>query len=314
MLLNSLDPYSSSCYCQDACGYPCSWSFRFPASTTSPPLSPFPQVRMFMNKKHSLSFHKHEVRIRGIVISWTLGKMVLEASKEVKPLSSHSRPLVDPVQDIPSNLRNPPIKPIRPPFLDLDAIEEKILQHLPPVLTRESLGFSPVMFLFYSVVPLLMCCMALRLCGPFGLALRRFKRASLKCVVYNAYMMEEGSISQTTPSSMLPPSLLRPLRRLVFSSNLSRPSPPLNVASHPARSVLRHAHSSPASPTMTRTSPSPSHYELACSRSAPRRRLSTTRTHRHRRLGPCRCRSKRRRWGVGLRRCRRGACNSTRSV
>ena len=225
MRLNSLDPYSSSCYCQDACGYPCSWSFRFPTSTTSPPLSPFPQVRMFMNKKHLLSFHKHAVRIRGIAVSWMLGKMVLEASKEVKPLSSHSRPLVDPVQDIPSNLRNPPIKLIWPPFLDLDAIEEKISQHLPPVLTRESLGFSPVMFLFYSVVPLLMCCMALRLCRPFGLALRRFKRASLKRVVYNAYMMEEGSLSQTTPLSMLPPSLLRPLRRLVSSSNLSRPSP-----------------------------------------------------------------------------------------
>ncbi|KAH0826961.1 hypothetical protein J3R83DRAFT_4620 [Lanmaoa asiatica] len=88
--------------------------------------------------------------VGGIAISWTLGKMVLEASKEVKPLSSHSKPLVDPVQDIPSNLRNPPITPIRPPFLDLDAIEEKISQHLPPVLTRESLGFSPVVFLFYA--------------------------------------------------------------------------------------------------------------------------------------------------------------------
>ena len=202
--------------------------------------------------------------VGGIAISWTLGKMVLEASKEVKPLSSHSRPLVDPVQDIPSNLRNPPIKPIRPPFLDLDAIEEKISQHLPPVLTRESLGFSPVMFLFYSIVLMLLCCMALRLCRPFGLALRRFRRASLKRGVDNAYMMEEGSLSQTTPSSMLPPSLLRPLRRLVSSSNLSRPRPPpLNVASHPARPVLRHAHSSPASPTTTRTSPSPSHYEPA---------------------------------------------------
>lgn len=202
--------------------------------------------------------------VGGIAISWTLGKMVLEASKEVKPLSSYSRPLVDPVQDIPSNLRNPPIKPIRPPFLDLDAIEEKISQHLPPVLTRESLGFSPVMFLFYSVVLLLLCCMALRLCRPFGMAMRRLRRASLKRGVDNAYLMEEGSLSQTSPSSMLPPSLLRPLRRLVSSSNLARPRPPpLNTTSHPARPVLRHAHSSPASPTTTRTSPTPSHYEPA---------------------------------------------------
>jgi Golgi apyrase len=202
--------------------------------------------------------------VGGIAISWTLGKMVLEASKEVKPLSSHSRPLVDPVQDIPSNLRNPPFTPIRPPFLDLDAIEESISQHLPPVLTRESLGFSLVMFLFYSVVLLLLCCMALRLYRPFGLAIRRLRRASLKRGVDNAYLMEEGSLPQTTPSSILPPSLLRPLRRLVSSSNLSRPRPPpLNTTSHAVRPVLRHAHSSPASPTTARTSPSPSHYEPA---------------------------------------------------
>ncbi|KAF8550466.1 hypothetical protein OG21DRAFT_1487747 [Imleria badia] len=201
-----------------------------------------------------------------IAISWTLGKMVLEASKEVKPLSIHSRPLVDPVQDIPSNLRNPPITPIRPPFLDLDAIEEKISQHLPPVLTRESLGFSPVMFLFYSVVLMLLGCMTLRLRRPFGLALRRLRHASLKRGVDNAYLMEEGSLAQATPSSMLPPSFLRPLRRFV-SSNLTRPRPPpLNVGTHP-RPVLRHAHSSPASPTTmtttTRTSPTPSQYEPA---------------------------------------------------
>lgn len=200
--------------------------------------------------------------VGGIAISWTLGKMVLEASKEVKPLSSDSKPLVDPVQDIPSNLRNPPIKPIRPPFLDLDAIEEKISQHLPPVLTRESLGFSPVMFLFYTVVLLLLFCMALRLRRPFSLALRRLRRTSLKRDIDNAYLMEEGSLPQPTPSSMLPPSLLRPLRRLVSSSNLSRPRPPpLSMTSHPIRPVLRHTHSSPASPTTTRASPP--HYEPA---------------------------------------------------
>jgi len=202
--------------------------------------------------------------VGGIAISWTLGKMVLEASKEVKPLSSHSRPLVDPVQDIPSDLRNPPITPIRPPFLDLDAIEETISQHLPPGLTRKSLGFSPVMFLLYSVMLLLLCCMALRLRRPFGLALRRLRRTSFKRDVDNAYLMEEGSLSQNTPSSMLPSSLLRPLRRFVPSSNFSRPRlPPLNMTSHPVRPVLRHANSSPASPTTTRTSPTPSHYEPA---------------------------------------------------
>ncbi|KAG8217940.1 nucleoside phosphatase family-domain-containing protein [Butyriboletus roseoflavus] len=190
-----------------------------------------------------------------------LGRPIFQSadtsSKEVKPLSSDSKPLVDPVQDIPTNLRNPPITPIRPPFLDLDAIEEQISQHLPLVLTRESLGFSPVMFLFYTVVLSLLFCMALRLRRPFGLALRRLRRTPLKRGVDDAYLMEEGSVSQPTPSSMLPPSLLRPLRRLVSSSNLSRPRPPpLSMTSQPTRPLLRHTHSSPASPTTTRTSPS----------------------------------------------------------
>ena len=199
--------------------------------------------------------------VGGIAISWTLGKMVLEASKEVKPLSIHSRPLVDPVQDIPSNLRNPPITPIRPPFLDLDAIEEKISQHLPPALTRESLGFSPVIILFYSVLLLLLYCMAHRLRRPFSLALRRLGRASLKRDVNDVYMMEEGNLSQTSPVSSILPPVLRPLRRLI-SPNSTRPRPPpLNLTSHHARPLLRHAHSSPASPTTARISPL--HYEHA---------------------------------------------------
>lgn len=188
-----------------------------------------------------------------IAISWTLGKMVLEASKEVKPLSSHGRPLVDPVQDIPSNLRNPPITPIRPPLLDLDAIEEKISQHLPPGLTRESLGFSPVMIIFYSVVLLILCCMTPRLHRSFALALRRIKRASLKRGADRAYMIEEGGLSKNTPSSIFP-SFLRSLRRFASNPFRSR-SPPLNLTSHPIRPLLRHTHSSPPSSTTARTSP-----------------------------------------------------------
>ena len=56
-----------------------------------------------------------------IAISWTLGKMVLEASKEVPPLSSSTRPIVDPIDDIP-DLATSPVQPIRPPFLDFDEV------------------------------------------------------------------------------------------------------------------------------------------------------------------------------------------------
>ncbi|KAF8838351.1 hypothetical protein BDN67DRAFT_971708 [Paxillus ammoniavirescens] len=200
--------------------------------------------------------------VGGIAISWTLGKMVLEASKEVKPLSSHSKPLVDPVQDIPSNLRNPPIKPIRPPFWDLDAIEEKLSQHLPPALTRQSLGFSLVAFLFYVTVLFLLCCMIFRLRGLLRIAFRRTRRVSLKRDIDDVYSMEEGGLTQGPPSSSLPASLLRRLRRFVSSANPSRPRlTPLNTTSHPKRPFLRHAHSSPVSPTTTRTAAP--HYQSA---------------------------------------------------
>ncbi|KAH7889326.1 nucleoside phosphatase family-domain-containing protein [Phlebopus sp. FC_14] len=190
-----------------------------------------------------------------IAISWTLGKMVLEASKEVKPSSSHSRPLVDPVQDIPTNSRNPPIKPIRPPFLDMDAIEEKLSQHLPSALSRQSLGFSPVALIFYVVVLSSLCCMMFRLRRSLHLVLRRIRRTPCKRNIDEVYAMEEGGVTPSPPPvpSFLPPSLLRPLRRFISSSNSSRSRiTPLTTTSQ--RPLLRHAHSSPASPNYTETS------------------------------------------------------------
>ncbi|KAF9242098.1 nucleoside phosphatase family-domain-containing protein [Melanogaster broomeanus] len=152
--------------------------------------------------------------VGGIAISWTLGKMVLEASKAVKPLSSHSRPLVDPVQDIPSNLRNPPIKPIRPSFLDLDAIEERLSQHLPPVLTRQSLGFSPVAF--YSTL----------------LDGRRWSHPRFTVAI-------PAVLAPTFPSPTFPPP------HVISSPSRPRLSP--LTTSRPQRPLLRHAHTSPSS-------------------------------------------------------------------
>ncbi|KAF4614923.1 hypothetical protein D9613_002584 [Agrocybe pediades] len=86
-----------------------------------------------------------------IAISWTLGKMVLEASKEVPALGKTAKPLVDPIDDI-EDIEHFPIQPIRPPFLSLDGIEDRLSPHLPSSLTRSSLGFSPVLFLFYVFV------------------------------------------------------------------------------------------------------------------------------------------------------------------
>jgi golgi apyrase len=84
-----------------------------------------------------------------IAFSWTLGKMVLEASKEVPPLSSTTEPIVDPLDgwSRPHWMDSP--FTFSPPFWDFDAIEDKLSDHLPTSLTRKSLGFSFVGFLFY---------------------------------------------------------------------------------------------------------------------------------------------------------------------
>lgn len=182
-----------------------------------------------------------------IAISWTLGKMVLEASKAVKPLSIHSRPLVDPVQDIPVTSQNPPIKPIRPPFFDLDMIEEKLSQHLPPALSRGSLGFSPVTFLLYVFSALLLVCMASRLRRLLRHTFRRIRRSPIKRDLDTTYSMEEGSLSpgaSLRSSTRSMPSLFRSLRRFLSSSPTRPRLTPLNTTS--TRPRLRHSLSFPS--------------------------------------------------------------------
>ncbi|KAH7914016.1 nucleoside phosphatase family-domain-containing protein [Hygrophoropsis aurantiaca] len=191
--------------------------------------------------------------VRDIAISWTLGKMVLEASKEVKPLSKTDRPLVDPVDDIPASTPNPPIKPIRPPIWDLNALEDKVTQHLPPSLSREALGFSLVAVLFYATVLSVFICVAFRLRRQWKLNCRRLRRGVFKRdydLAAESYSMEEGGLSRPPSpgtSSFLPPSLLRPLRRFMGSSSSARQRvPPL--ATSIQKPTLKRAHTSP-SPT-----------------------------------------------------------------
>ena len=190
--------------------------------------------------------------VEGIAISWTLGKMVLEASKEVKPLSSHTRPLVDPAQDIPATSPNPPIKLIRPPFFDLEMIEEKLSQHLPTALTRQSLGFSPVAFFFYVVMFLLLSCMIFRLRKSFRVALRRIRRSPFKRDLDMPYSNEEAGLPPLRHSSTV--SLLRSFHRWISSSMASRPRLTPLTTSTP-RPHIRHAHSLPIPSSPARTTP-----------------------------------------------------------
>lgn len=171
-----------------------------------------------------------------IAITWTLGKMVLEASKEVPPASKSTRPLVDPIDDIP-NAVNSPVKPIRPPFLDFDAIEDQLSPHLPPSLTRHSLGFSPVGLLFYVVVMTFIIVTFWRLRHRIRSTARRFIRRKDRDWISEGYAMEEGhSFTSNFPSSRppsrppSPPSrgvfkLFDPLRRVATLGSRQPPRP-----------------------------------------------------------------------------------------
>lgn len=166
-----------------------------------------------------------------IAISWTLGKMVLEASKEVPPLTKSTRPLVDPIDDIP-DVANSPIKPIRPPFLDFDAIEDHISQHLPPSLSRHALGFSIVNLFFYFVIVALCVTTLYRLRHRIRSTLRRFARKKDRDYISLGYSMEEGrALTNGLPSRPSSPPvrgasrILTSLRRISsFGSRSPRPT------------------------------------------------------------------------------------------
>ncbi|KAH0583481.1 hypothetical protein H2248_009109 [Termitomyces sp. 'cryptogamus'] len=152
-----------------------------------------------------------------IAISWTLGKMVLEASKEVVPLSD-SRPLVDPIDEIP-DAPDFHIKPIRP-LWSLDGLEDRLTSHLPLQLTRSSLGFSPVLFL--AVVSILVFAIVIY---PLRRQLRGSCLRSIRQVTRrdDGYSLEEGTLNgrPEAPTSIAH-KWLYPIRR-VFSPSGTKP-------------------------------------------------------------------------------------------
>lgn len=186
-----------------------------------------------------------------IAISWTLGKMVLEASSEVEAASATARPIVDPLDDIP-DISTSPVQPIRPPFLDFDAFEDRISHHLPSSLTRHSLGFSPVAFLFYLLVCTFCTLTLYRLRHRIRSTVRRFINKRDRTYLTDGYAMEEGlsltggrppSPSWPSSNSRLP-SFMTPLNRLSSSLGFraSRPSP-IKISRDPS---MRSGQYSPA--------------------------------------------------------------------
>ncbi|KAF9479265.1 hypothetical protein BDN70DRAFT_698171 [Pholiota conissans] len=184
-----------------------------------------------------------------IAISWTLGKMVLEASKEIPPLVKTTKPLVDPIDDI-EDIEHFPIQPIRFPLLSLDDIEGIITPHLPTSLSRDSLGFSPVLFLLYVFVVFVLVFVAY--------PMRRQLRSSCLRTVRNAAkregtydLLEEGkALTGGRPGSPTS-SGARWIRRL-FPLGKSRPTMPLSIVT-PNNPGLRHI-----APSNSRSSPTKS--------------------------------------------------------
>ena len=105
-----------------------------------------------------------------MAISWTLGKMVLEASKEVPPSVKDSGPLPD-LLEVPSNSDD---------SRTLDAVDGRMSSHLPPSLTRHSLGFTlaGVLFCLFTVFCVLF--IACRLRRYIRICIRRLTRFSPK--------------------------------------------------------------------------------------------------------------------------------------
>ncbi|TFK30247.1 hypothetical protein FA15DRAFT_663630 [Coprinopsis marcescibilis] len=154
-----------------------------------------------------------------LAITWTLGKMVVEASKEIPAISKFAKPIVDPIDDV-EDLEDAPFQPIRPPLLSLAGLEDRLTPHLPTSLSRENLGFSPVLFVLYVITILLL----VFVCYPFRKRIRSFcLRAMRGAAKRDPYgdLLEEGRLgggSRPASPTMFGTKVPSPFRRF-FPSN-----------------------------------------------------------------------------------------------
>ena len=191
-------------------------------------------------------------------ISWTLGKMVLEASKEVPPQVKNSRPLPDPHEAIPETDHSP-ANPIYPSFpFGLDAIDDHISSHLPPSLTRHSLGFPLAAVLSCLFMTLCVSFIAYRLRRYIRICIRRLAPFSSKrdrdlaeiSIEQGGSARDDSPISYSPRSSVPPLRWWRYLRRIVPMWRLHRP---LQRANQIHRSLSRHVPPSPTQPSLSST-------------------------------------------------------------
>jgi golgi apyrase len=219
-----------------------------------------------------------------MAISWTLGKMVLEASKDVPPQVKNSKPLPDPHEAVPEAGPSP-ANTIYPPIpIDLDGIDDQISSHLHPSVARHSLGFTLAALLSYLFVALCVSLIAYRLRRNIRTCIRRLTPFSPKRDRDLAELSMEhgGSARDDSPisssysqrvSSVSPLQWWRYLRRI---APMWRGHRPLQHANQAYRSLPRQVPPSPmplslssslaqqsdgSTPTLTPTSPTPGAYD-----------------------------------------------------
>ena len=186
-----------------------------------------------------------------MAITWTLGKMVLEASKEVPSSVKDSGPPPD-FLETPSNPDD---------SLILDAVDDRIASHLPSSLTRHSLGFTLTGVVSCLFMVLCVSLFACRLRRYIRICIRRLARFSPKRDRDLAELsMEQGGPSYgdspiLSPFTQKVPSLRwwRHLRRIAPMWHRHRPPQHPN---HIYRSAPRPAPPSPARASPIRPSPS----------------------------------------------------------
>jgi len=212
-----------------------------------------------------------------MAISWTLGKMVLEASKEVPPLAKDTKPLPDPYESVPE-ADDPPTPMIRPPFpFGLDAIDDHISSHLPPSLSRFSLGFPLTALLSCLFMGFFVFCIAYRLRRFIRICLRRLQRfsskrdrsfAELSMEQGGAYYYDDSLTSSPYSQRMssTSPWWRRYLRRF---TSMGRRHRPLQTTKPIYRSLSRQGSPSLARPLPSRQS-TPSIQQLDASTTASR--------------------------------------------
>lgn len=166
--------------------------------------------------------------IGDVAISWTLGKMVLEASKEVPAPGKNPAPLKDPhaaTSPEPTSQEEDVWAPKAGSsfdyLLDFDDLEDRLSQKLPNSLTKERLGFSLVSFSFWVLALLLLFCISTRLRSRLRWVQRRFRRLSGKRedrVIFDSRAEEGLNGGTSTPTISRPPSPTTSSSRRLFGS------------------------------------------------------------------------------------------------